>query len=97
MRLRSADWRFLAFWVAGFVLAGFFLTWVIPAEYAHELRRGAQHTGVRWAQLASLTVPLVPLLILSQLVIEAIFIAALGLLLLRGLFRPDVRAYLSEV
>jgi len=47
--------------------------------------------------LASLTVPLVPLFILSQLVIEAIFIAALGLLLLRGLFRPDVRAYLSEV
>lgn len=47
--------------------------------------------------LASLTVPLVPLLILSQLVIEAIFIAALSLLLLRGLFRPDVRAYLSEV
>ncbi len=47
--------------------------------------------------LASLTVPLVPLLIMSQLVIEAIFIAALGLLLLRGLFRPDVRAYLSEV
>ena len=47
--------------------------------------------------LSSLTVPLVPLLILSQLVIEAIFIAALGLLLLRGLFRPDVRAYLSEV
>ena len=47
--------------------------------------------------LASLTVPLVPLLILSQLMIEAIFIAALGLLLLRGLFRPDVRAYLSEV
>ncbi len=47
--------------------------------------------------LASLTVPLVPLLVLSQLVIEAIFIAALGLLVLRGLFRPDVRAYLSEV
>ncbi len=47
--------------------------------------------------LGSLTVPLVPLLVLSQLVIEAIFIAALGLLLLRGLFRPDVRAYLSEV
>ncbi len=61
MRLRSADWRFLAFWVAGFVLAGFFLTWVIRAEYAHELRRGAQHTGVRWAQLASLTVPDLPL------------------------------------
>lgn len=47
--------------------------------------------------LASLSVPLVPLLILSQLMIEAIFVAALGLLLLRGLFRPDVRAYLSEV
>ncbi|HYH93839.1 MAG TPA: hypothetical protein VD763_11810 [Candidatus Saccharimonadales bacterium] len=46
--------------------------------------------------LASLTVPLVPLLVVSQLVIEAIFVAALGLLLLRGLLRPEVRTYLSE-
>jgi hypothetical protein len=46
--------------------------------------------------LASLVVPLVPLLALSQLPIEAIFVAALGLLLFRGLLRPDIRTYLSE-
>ena len=46
--------------------------------------------------LASLTVPLVPLLALSQLLVEAIFVAAFGLLLFRGLLRPEVRAYLSE-
>jgi hypothetical protein len=46
--------------------------------------------------LASLTIPLVPLLAVSQFAIEAIFVAALGLLLLRGLLRPEVRAYLSE-
>ena len=42
--------------------------------------------------LASLTIPLVPLLALSRLIVEAIFIAALGLLLFRGLLRPEVRA-----
>ena len=57
MRLRSADWRLLATWVAGFVLAGFFLGWVIRAESERELRRDARQTGVRWAELASLTVP----------------------------------------
>jgi hypothetical protein len=46
--------------------------------------------------LASLTIPLVPLLLLSRLVVEAIFVAALGLLLLRGLLRPEVRTYLDE-
>jgi hypothetical protein len=46
--------------------------------------------------LASLTIPLVPLLLLSQLVVEAVFVAALGLLLFRGLLRPEVRAYLDE-
>ena len=46
--------------------------------------------------LASLTVPLVPLLALSRLPIEAIFVAALGLLLFRGLLRPEVRTYLNE-
>jgi hypothetical protein len=46
--------------------------------------------------LASLTIPLVPLLLLSRLPVEAVFVAALGLLLLRGLLRPEVRAYLSE-
>ena len=46
--------------------------------------------------LTSLTVPLVPLLLLSRLAIEALFVAALGLLLVRGLLRPEVRAYLSE-
>jgi hypothetical protein len=46
--------------------------------------------------LASLTIPLVPLLVLSQLVVEAVFVAALGLLLFRGLLRPEVRTYLDE-
>jgi hypothetical protein len=46
--------------------------------------------------LASLTIPLVPLLALSRLIVEAIFVTALGLLLFRGLLRPEVSAYLNE-
>ena len=46
--------------------------------------------------LASLTIPLVPLLAFSQLIIEAVFVAALAALLFRGLLRPEVRTYLSE-
>jgi hypothetical protein len=46
--------------------------------------------------LASLTIPLVPLLALSRLPVEAIFVTALGLLLFRGLLRPEVRTYLNE-
>ena len=46
--------------------------------------------------LASLTVPLVPLLLLSRLPIEAIFVAAFGLILFRGLLRPEVRTFLNE-
>jgi hypothetical protein len=46
--------------------------------------------------LVSLTIPLVPLLALSRLVVEAIFVATFGLLLFRGLLRPEVRAYLNE-
>lgn len=46
--------------------------------------------------LASLTVPLVPLLLLSQLPIEGIFMAAFALLLFRGLLRPEVRVFLNE-
>jgi hypothetical protein len=46
--------------------------------------------------LASLTIPLVPLLALSHLPVEAVFVAALGLLLFRGLLRPEVRTYLNE-
>jgi hypothetical protein len=46
--------------------------------------------------LASLTIPLVPLLALSRLLVEALFVATLGLLLFRGLLRPEVRAYLNE-
>ena len=46
--------------------------------------------------LASLTIPLIPLLVLSQLPVEAVFIAVLGLLLFRGLLGNEVRAYLSE-
>ena len=57
MRLRSADRRLLAFWVTGFVLAFFFLGWVIRAESERELRRSAQQAGERWAQLATHTMP----------------------------------------
>jgi hypothetical protein len=46
--------------------------------------------------LASLTIPLVPLLGLSRLIIEAVFVAAFGLALFRGLLRPEVRAYLDQ-
>jgi hypothetical protein len=46
--------------------------------------------------LVSLTIPLVPLLAFSRLMVEAVFVAALGLLLFRGLLRPEVRTYLSE-
>jgi hypothetical protein len=46
--------------------------------------------------LASLVVPLVPLLALSQLPLMAIFVAALGLPLFRGLLRPEIRTYLNE-
>jgi hypothetical protein len=46
--------------------------------------------------LASLIVPLVPLLALSRLPVEAIFVAAFGLLLFRGLLRPEIRTYLNE-
>jgi hypothetical protein len=46
--------------------------------------------------LASLTIPLVPLLVLSQLLVEAIVVAAFGLVLFRGLLRPEVRTYLNE-
>ena len=46
--------------------------------------------------LASLTIPLVPLLLLSGLIVEAIFVAALAAVLFRGLLRPEVRTYLSE-
>ena len=47
--------------------------------------------------LASLTIPLVPLLVASGLAIEAIFIAVLAILLFRGLLQPEVRTYLREV
>jgi hypothetical protein len=46
--------------------------------------------------LVSLTIPLVPLLALSGLFVAAIFVAALALLLFRGLLRPEVRSYLNE-
>ena len=46
--------------------------------------------------LASLTVPLIPLLLLSGLVPQTIFVTALSILLFRGLLRPEVQAYLSE-
>ena len=46
--------------------------------------------------LASLTLPLIPFLLLTGLLIQAVFVVALAALLFRGLLRPEVRAYLSE-
>lgn len=46
--------------------------------------------------LASLIVPLIPLLALSRLPVEALFVSALGLSLFRGLLRPEIRTYLNE-
>ena len=46
--------------------------------------------------LATLTIPLVPLLVFSQLLVQAVFVAALAILLFRGLLRPEIRTYLSE-
>jgi hypothetical protein len=46
--------------------------------------------------LASLTLPLIPFLFAAGLLVQAIFVAALAVLLFRGLLRPEVRSYLSE-
>ena len=46
--------------------------------------------------LASLTLPLIPFLLATGLLVQGIFVAALAVLLFRGLLRPEVRAYLSE-
>jgi hypothetical protein len=47
--------------------------------------------------LASLTIPLVGLLLISPVhPALPVFTAAFGLLLFRGLLRPEVRSYLSE-
>jgi len=46
--------------------------------------------------LASLTLPAVPLLALSRLLVEAVLVATLAVLLFRGLTRPEVRTWLSE-
>lgn len=46
--------------------------------------------------LASLTLPLIPYLLLAGLIPQTIFVTALAALLFRGLLRPEIRAYLSE-
>ena len=46
--------------------------------------------------LASLTLPLIPFLLLTGLLVQAVFVIALAVLLFRGLMRPEVRTYLSE-
>jgi ABC-type xylose transport system permease subunit len=55
-------------------------------EAAHGLAMG----------LTSLTIPAVPLLLVGGLPIPAIVVALAGLLLFRGLRRPEVRAWLNE-
>lgn len=46
--------------------------------------------------LASLTLPLVPYLLLAGLIPQAGIVAVFATLLFRGLLRPEVRAWLSE-
>jgi hypothetical protein len=46
--------------------------------------------------LATLTIPLVPLLFLSRFTVAAIVVGGFALLLFRGLLRDEVRAYLHE-
>lgn len=46
--------------------------------------------------LASLTIPTALVLLASRLVVEALFVGVLGLLLFRGLLRPEVRGWLNE-
>ncbi|HEY7522282.1 MAG TPA: hypothetical protein VH720_01320 [Candidatus Limnocylindrales bacterium] len=46
--------------------------------------------------LASLTLPGIPLLLLSQALIPALVLIVLAFLLFRGLLRPEIRTYLSE-
>ena len=46
--------------------------------------------------LASLTLPLIPYLLVLGLLPQTIFMAALAALLFRGLLRPEARAWLSE-
>lgn len=46
--------------------------------------------------LSSLTLPLIPILVLGGQLVPAIFVTALATLLFRGLLRDEVRTYLSE-
>jgi hypothetical protein len=46
--------------------------------------------------LSSLTLPAIPLLLLSGLPIPALILLAFAALLFRGLLRPEVRGWLSE-
>jgi hypothetical protein len=46
--------------------------------------------------LASLTLPAIPLLLLGGLVVQAVFVAAFGPLLFRGLLAASTRDWLSE-
>jgi hypothetical protein len=46
--------------------------------------------------LASLTVPVIPFLLLNGLLVQSLAATVLAVVLLRGLLRPSVRAWLSE-
>lgn len=46
--------------------------------------------------LVSLAVPVVPVLLLGGLVLQAVIVAGVTVVLLYGLLRPDVRGYLTE-
>jgi hypothetical protein len=46
--------------------------------------------------LATLTIPAIPLLLLGQAWVQAVFVTTLAILLFRGLLRAEVRTYLNE-
>lgn len=46
--------------------------------------------------LASLLLPLVPLLLIAGLLLQAAVVAAVAAIVLYGLLRPEVRGYLTE-
>jgi hypothetical protein len=52
----------------------------------------------RWLALGlvSLTLPLIPLLLLAGAIIQALVVTLVALLLFRGLLRAEVRSYLDE-
>ena len=57
MDMRSADWKALAWWVGGIVVAAISLSWVLRAESERQLELAAEQSSLRWSRLALVSVP----------------------------------------